>query len=702
MRWKLSLSLVGAVSAVVLVAGTVLIVNQRADQLNGEKEEARMQARTGAAGVAAIFETALAAGEITRDALFDTAYVEIPGTSPASYHTAFDAFTDEHIRAFEDQYVVDDEVVFAVAVDRNGYLPTHNTKYAGAVGGEPSRSKRMFNDAAGLAAARNTTEETLLQHYVRDSGEAVWDASAPIIVNGEHWGAFRVAFSVERTNAAVMQTTLEITGMLLALVVATAGVAIVLAHRTARSAAEVGGRIRSLQEHCVADLREAMHRLAAGDLTMAVTPVTPKIARHSRDEIGQLAAATNDIIDKMGDTIARYNEARVNLSFLIGDVKENALAVLDSAGELHDTSGQLAAASDQIAAAMSDVNTSSIQLADVAHESASEIERLAAGSTQLAADARTSAASASGSRGEAAGIGSRIATVARASREVSASAQESRAAAMSGAKSLRDAIESMATIGDAVQRASDTVNELGTYGQQIGAIVQVIDDIAAQTNLLALNAAIESARAGEHGRGFAVVAENVRQLAQRSSDSTKEIADLIAKVQQGTRDAVAAMSSGVNDVQAGRAVAAEASDAIASIIGSVERSAEAMGQIATDVQDLASGAGRIVEATESIAALAASSAASAEGMADGTERVSNAIARVAEMSERTSAATEQVSASTQELTAQSGELSNTAARMRELAAELEASAGKFRWDRRHETLPVEVERRKNGHNVLSA
>ena len=96
----------------------------------------------------------------------------------------------------------------------------------------------------------------------------------------------------------------------------------------------------------------------------------------------------------------------------------------------------------------------------------------------------------------------------------------------------------------AVERAAATVNELGAYGEQIGNIVTVIDEIAAQTNLLALNAAIEAARAGEQGRGFAVVAENVRQLAERSSASTREIADLIARIQERTTEAVTAMQTG--------------------------------------------------------------------------------------------------------------------------------------------------------------
>ena len=143
------------------------------------------------------------------------------------------------------------------------------------------------------------------------------------------------------------------------------------------------------------------------------------------------------------------------------------------------------------------------------------------------------------------------------------------------------------------------------YGQQIGDIVKVIDEIAGQTNLLALNAAIEAARAGEQGRGFAVVADNVRGLAERSSQSTKEIAALIAKVQQGTEDAVEAMGAGVKDVEKGREITTRAGEALESIIASVQQSAVQMQTIAKDVQGLSCGRRAHRGAAEAIAASAA-------------------------------------------------------------------------------------------------
>ena len=235
----------------------------------------------------------------------------------------------------------------------------------------------------------------------------------------------------------------------------------------------------------------------------------------------------------------------------------------------------------------------------------------------------------------------------------------------------------MQAIAGAVGRASETVNQLGEYSEQIGNIVQTIDEIAAQTNLLALNAAIEAARAGEQGRGFAVVAENVRTLAERSSGATKEIADLITKVQMGTKDAVEAMETGVKDVEAGREITAQAGTALESIISSVQQSAEQMQSIAGDVQDLAQGADRIVESAEGMASIARESASGAEEMAQGTQKVNEAILQVSSTSEQTSASAEQVSASTEELSAQAQELAATAGEMRSLASALNEASARF-------------------------
>jgi len=437
-------------------------------------------------------------------------------------------------------------------------------------------------------------------------------------------------------------------------------------------------RLTSLQAHDVTSLQAGLSAFSSGDLTMEVQPVTKPIDNPAKDEVGRAGHTVNLVIGQMVETIGSYNTSRTSLATLIGEVQLKAESITSAADSLRDSSDQMASATGQIAVAINEVTRSAVNLSSLSQDSAREIEQVAAGSQQLAATAGSSADSASQSKLDAADIGTRIQLVATASKEVAAAAEESRMAAQEGQEAVVQAVTSMESIATAVQRASRTVDQLGEYGQQIGDIVKAIDEIAAQTNLLALNAAIEAARAGEQGRGFAVVAENVRSLAERSSGSTKEIADLIAKVQAGTQEAVEAMAAGVSDVEAGRTITTRAGEALESIITSVQQSAVRMQQIAGDVQGLASGAERIVHSAEQIASMAGESASGASEMARGTTRVTEAIVQVSATSEETSASAEEVSASTEELSAQSEELAATANQMKDLAQGLQVATARFR------------------------
>ncbi|MCC7364383.1 MAG: MCP four helix bundle domain-containing protein [Dehalococcoidia bacterium] len=446
----------------------------------------------------------------------------------------------------------------------------------------------------------------------------------------------------------------------------------------------------------VSTVRRAAGFIVQGDINQ-------EIPLHQKDEMGRMADAFREMVAYMRDVadsageIAKGNlaidvrrrcEADVignalhtmltNLRELVGNVQRDAEGLGSAADRLNAASGEMAAATGQIAIAITEVTQSATVLSGLSETSAKEVERVGAVSQSVAAAAQQNSAAATESRAEAARMGDRIGTVAETSGRVVTAAESSRAAAQSGAEAVAQAVTSMEAIAGAVARASETVNQLGEYGQQIGDIVKTIDEIAAQTNLLALNAAIEAARAGEQGRGFAVVAENVRSLAERSSDATKEIAALIGKVQAGTSEAVEAMARGVGDVERGREITGHAGSALKAILTSVGEASEQMERIAVDVKSLAQGADRIVQSAESIAVSAGHSAEGASQMADATNKVTDTVVQVSATSQQTSASAEEVSASTEELSAQSQELAATAEQMRGLARELLAAAGRFR------------------------
>lgn len=150
------------------------------------------------------FEDALERGEISLRDLFDEQYQPVPGSNPAQHLARFVNFTDRVLPPIQEGMLrLSTHVAFCAAVDRNGYLPTHNLKFSKPQGGNPEwnaahcRNRRIFNDRTGLAAARNE-KPFLLQTYRRDMGGGqhvlMKDLSAPILVKGRHWGGLRLGY----------------------------------------------------------------------------------------------------------------------------------------------------------------------------------------------------------------------------------------------------------------------------------------------------------------------------------------------------------------------------------------------------------------------------------------------------------------------------------------------------------------------------
>ena len=186
---------------------------------------------------------------------------------------------------------------------------------------------------------------------------------------------------------------------------------------------------------------------------------------------------------------------------------------------------------------------------------------------------------------------------------------------LSGSKTVQSAAQEMIHIADSSRELTEMINSLNTQSQQISKIVQVIHEIAGQTNLLALNAAIEAARAGEHGRGFSIVADEVRQLAERTTQSTKEISDMVNSTQDVTLKVVANISQWNGRVNDGMAKAREAdtimidirngavrvADMVNEMKGALVEQSNAHSQIAHDVEKIAEMSEKNSSAVSSLA-----------------------------------------------------------------------------------------------------
>ena len=163
-------------------------------------DEIRLLATRAARDVGTLFEDAIGQGRISEAALFDRNYRPIPNTNPQKHSTAFDSFTDRVLPSIQEAILEQTpRIVYAGAVDNNGYFPTHNRKFSRPLTGDyqtdlvNNRSKRIFDDRTGSRCGSNI-KEFLLQTYKRDTGEVMHDLSVPIFVNGRHWGGFRIGY----------------------------------------------------------------------------------------------------------------------------------------------------------------------------------------------------------------------------------------------------------------------------------------------------------------------------------------------------------------------------------------------------------------------------------------------------------------------------------------------------------------------------
>lgn len=272
----------------------------------------------------------------------------------------------------------------------------------------------------------------------------------------------------------------------------------------------------------IGDMARQAQRVADGELNV-------RINQDSNDEIGQLSASFNKMVESLRDVISK--------------VVATSGQVTNAADQLRATSEQMSTGAEQVVAQASTVATAS--------------EEMAATSGDIAQNCAMAANS----------------------------SRDANNAALAGAEVIQATVTGMSRIAERVKGTAVTVEGLGARSDQIGAIVGTIEDIADQTNLLALNAAIEAARAGEQGRGFAVVADEVRALAERTTRATKEISDMIKAIQQETRSAVTAMEEGVREVARGTEDAARSGAALQEILDQINSVTSQVNQIATAAEE---------------------------------------------------------------------------------------------------------------------
>ncbi|MEM0982586.1 MAG: methyl-accepting chemotaxis protein [Planctomycetota bacterium] len=227
-----------------------------------------------------------------------------------------------------------------------------------------------------------------------------------------------------------------------------------------------------------------------------------------------------------------------------------------------------------------------------------------------------------------------VVEIASNSSTASSATAESNNAARSGGDVVEKTVEEVRMVADEIRETASIMDELGEKSNQVGHIIEVINEIAEQTNLLALNAAIEAARAGEHGRGFAVVADEVRKLAERTTDATAQVTDNITAIQERTGQAVDRIRACSDRGEGGVKLAAEAGTSLASIVESSANSARVVESIAAAAEQQSAASEEISRSIERISggvrdsnSVAHSTRSSAEALAEHAETLRESVAR---------------------------------------------------------------------------
>lgn len=254
------------------------------------------------------------------------------------------------------------------------------------------------------------------------------------------------------------------------------------------------------------------------------------------------------------------------------------------------------------------------------------VSATASASTQISASSEEMAVGAQEQSSQASEVAAAVeqmtATIMESTQNISTAAEKSKDAgeiAIVGGQVVEETIVGMNRIAEVVKQSADIVKELGKSSDQIGAIIQVINDIADQTNLLALNAAIEAARAGEQGRGFAVVADEVKKLAERTTTATQEIAEMIKKIQKDTTGAVKSIERGTDEVEKGKELAGKAGESLESIIESTNEVVSLVSQVAVASEEQSATSEQISQNIEGISNVAQESALGVEQIAHASE-----------------------------------------------------------------------------------
>jgi len=370
------------------------------------------------------------------------------------------------------------------------------------------------------------------------------------------------------------------------------------------------------------DLTDATQRVASGELKEEIYYV-------SNDELGELALSFRKMSESLKMVVKRIEEATSSLEDATASIERASQAVNEGAKSQDQTVEEVFTAMMEMNSAIQGISENVETLSSAAEESSSSvfemtasmkrifesiealdrsindtsssINEMTAAIDQVAENVRNLSAIAEETASSMAQMYQSIHEIEQLANETARLSEQVMSDAQQGARAVDHTQQGMNQIAQVVQHAEEVINRLGKRAGEIGKIVQVIDEITNQTNLLALNAAIIAAQAGEHGRGFAVVADEIKQLAERTAGSTREIIQLIKGVQKESNEAVVAIREGTESVAEGLELSKRAREALDKIVSSSKNATEQVKKIARTTVEQATASQEISKAMEKVA-----------------------------------------------------------------------------------------------------
>jgi len=406
--------------------------------------------------------------------------------------------------------------------------------------------------------------------------------------------------------------------------------------------------------HYLRAIAAAASRLAQGDLTIEVTPNSDK--------------------DVLGNAFKD----------MIAGLRRLIIQVAEAAGQVDSTAAQLALVAEQTGQVTAQVAETIQQIAEGAANQTQGMNRAALAVGQVsraingvAKGAQEQAEAVSKSSTLTAKITGTLDEVVLNVKDGAQNSAKAAEVAQGGAAIIQQTIQNMEEIKAKVEFSAKNVQEMGARSQQIGAILETINDIASQTNLLALNAAIEAARAGEHGKGFSVVADEVRKLAEKAASATAEIAALIKTIQSSVALAVQSMDDGSLEVKRGVAQADKAALALQDLLLTVNNAAQQSHAVAAAAGSVTADSTQLVDAMNTVSAVVRQNTAAAQEVAAGSSEMMTVIQSITGTVQDNSTAVQNVTAAVQEVTAQVEEVGASAQHLSHMASLLQESVNRF-------------------------